>query len=341
MLKKLRSRRGFTLIEVLIAFVIFAIMAAMVALILQQTQRARQENLKIERELTSQVDNYYQKEHKADAKTYADNVAAGRYAGTATLNFGGTNSLSMDYVAVDPTGTDDNLELEYFVGKNGNDYWTTAKEQTVQNNDKNGGSVMGSLDPGIYGSAGIDDVQVGVEKRIVDGNTRYYVYVYPTTTTLSGESLRYYAQLRMKFPYDITAFGYCDNSKGEDTTSTWNCSVDINIPGNTQTIRLSGDGKGSKSIFDVREGLPTFWVTLNGTLSDEQLSDMTKIFGNSGDKGTVVAGTKTGKDGSVVHSAKFGRYMEEVDDTENPGTKTTKTYVNVFAATKTEKEDTP
>ena len=53
MLKKLRSRRGFTIVEVMVAFVIFAIMAGMVGTILSTTMRAKQENIDVEEEIAT------------------------------------------------------------------------------------------------------------------------------------------------------------------------------------------------------------------------------------------------------------------------------------------------
>ena len=55
MLKKLRSRRGFTIVEVMVAFVIFAIMAGMVGTILSTTMRAKQENIDVEVEIADQT----------------------------------------------------------------------------------------------------------------------------------------------------------------------------------------------------------------------------------------------------------------------------------------------
>ena len=43
-MKKLLKKRGFTIVEVLVAFVIFAIMAGMVSMILAQVNVARQQN---------------------------------------------------------------------------------------------------------------------------------------------------------------------------------------------------------------------------------------------------------------------------------------------------------
>ena len=59
MLKKFLSRRGFTIVEVLVAFVIFSIMAAMIAMILNTTVRTKQENIVLEDEIANQKEKYY------------------------------------------------------------------------------------------------------------------------------------------------------------------------------------------------------------------------------------------------------------------------------------------
>ena len=49
-MKKILSKRGFSIVEVLVAFVIFAIMAGMVSVIVAQTSFARQQNTDIQEE---------------------------------------------------------------------------------------------------------------------------------------------------------------------------------------------------------------------------------------------------------------------------------------------------
>lgn len=73
MLKKLRSRRGFTIVEVMVAFVIFAIMAGMVGTILSTTMRAKQENIDVEEEIAAQKQAYYQKQQPMSKDDYTSN----------------------------------------------------------------------------------------------------------------------------------------------------------------------------------------------------------------------------------------------------------------------------
>lgn len=114
MLKKLRSRRGFTIVEVMVAFVIFAIMAGMVGTILSTTMRAKQENIDVEEEIAAQKQAYYQKQQPMSKDDYTSKSAdASNYTGTVSLDFqkasGSAGNVSVQYVAADPTGTDDSL----------------------------------------------------------------------------------------------------------------------------------------------------------------------------------------------------------------------------------------
>ena len=167
MLKKLRSRRGFTIVEVMVAFVIFAIMAGMVGTNLSTTMRAKQENIDVEEEIAAQKQAYYQKQHPMSKDDYTSKSAdASNYTGTVSLDFqkasGSAGNVSVQYVAADPTGTDDSLELEYYIGQYGNDSWKAAKtdpEKVKQGED----SVLGGLNCGIYGSNGIMTVKIGID----------------------------------------------------------------------------------------------------------------------------------------------------------------------------------
>ena len=105
MLKKFLSRRGFTIVEVLVAFVIFSIMAAMIAMILNTTVRTKQENIVLEDEIANQKEKYYL---NTQDMTYSSKD------GTIQLNFDGGGQVDIDYSIGNPNkDTDDHyVELD-------------------------------------------------------------------------------------------------------------------------------------------------------------------------------------------------------------------------------------
>lgn len=339
MLKLLRTKRGFTLVEVMVAFVIFAIMAGMVGVILNSTMMAKQQNTDIEAEIEAQKQAYYLKSQNIDKDEYdALSADSSNYSGTLSFDFkkntesGSTDigTTSIDFVAADPTKSSDNMELEYYIGEDGNDGWKEPKTDT----NKTGGtssSVLGGLDCGIYGTNGIDSVRVGIEPVEVDGKTRYYIYFYPTTdsSTLSN-NIKYYMQVRIKFPSNITAKGYCNKNNGNDEANGNNSAVELTIPGDKKTIRIAGNGE-YKTIFDARSAYPTCWVELSSPLTDAQIADPCLIFGDSGESGVVKSNLNGAKTGSTVNLVEFFRYTV-ADDPATEEKDDAKTYVNVFAA---------
>ena len=346
MLKKLSSRRGFTIVEVMVAFVIFAIMAGMVGTILSTTMRAKQENIDVEEEIAAQKQAYYQKQQPMSKDDYTSKSAdASNYTGTVSLDFqkasGSAGNVSVQYVAADPTGTDDSLELEYYIGQYGNDSWKAAKtdpEKVKQGED----SVLGGLNCGIYGSNGIMTVKIGIDSREVNGKTRYYVCLYPEDSGYMNNEMDTFAQLRIKFPSEITSWGYINQNNGhEGVAGGGDLSGDslkarIDIPSDKTTIRVVGDGQGS-SIFQLTTGKPVCWIELASPLTDEQLNDMTKLFGTSGKATTSTETVTSLTTKNQVKVTTFQRYT--MDDKDSNGNAIVKTYINVFAAT--EKPETP
>lgn len=342
MLKKLRTKSGFTIVEVMVAFVIFAIMAGMVSVILNSTMQAKQNNTQLEEDIDAQKQAYYLKTQGIDNEAYNKAIADGNYSGVVSLGFekqNGSSSSSVadvdiNYVAVDPhvpaSGeAADSVELEYYVAKGGNDKWMSEQNNSTAQVNENG-EIMGNLNASIYGSNGIGSVTIGIEPRLHNGDTIYLVYMSASQKSDYFAVNKPFAQLRVKFPSKIVSYGCINNTgNGDIIDSAANTSrsyVDVNVPGDKSTIRVSGNGD-TKTLFNLTsEGnAAAFWVKLETPLTDEEISDPTKIFGNSG-----TTDVTTGYNGDI-NLVTFYPYTVD-DDPATTDVNECMTYVNVFAA---------
>lgn len=325
MLNKIKKKHGFTLVEVLIAFVIFAIMAAMVSSIVQTTMRAKQRNLENDASIEAQRRAYYQKELPQSKDDYDSMTSAsGAYKGNVKLDFGAKGDIDVDFVAADPTGTADPFELEYYVGEYGNDLW--KKTSTNDNAGGDGsGSVLNDFNCGIYGSAGFDSVQVGVQKRN-DMTNSYLIYVSPKG---KSNDLNAFMKLELTFPSEVKNFKAWGANGQENGTA----AADITRNRNLNTIRISGDGSGN-AIINRSIQMPVCWVELAEPLTSEQLGDLNKLFGTSG-SATVETEIVTQQfdsyptDESTFKSYKFVPFVDSKNEE----------HINIYAATEKPKEE--
>ncbi len=340
MLKKLSKKRGFTIVEVLVAFVVFAIMAAMVSSILQTTMKVKQENLANAAAIEAQKQAYYQQAQPISKDNYtALKTAGANYSDDLDLKLGGTD-YPIGFVAADPTGSKENFELEYYIGQSGNEPWIGSTEDSDGNG--NGSDVFGDLNYKIYGSKGIGSITISMLPR-TDGANRYNVFIGLTDNNTVDSAQKPFQTLRITFPYEIVNYGCVYYNNGADDAYTG--VVEITKSADGKTMRLSGDGS-SQSIFNLSGSQRSpFWVELASPLTTEQLQDMTKIFGDSGkttvtkdNSATTAYSSADNYDAtSVLYRTTFYQYV----DPNATGTGDEPNYINIYAAIPEETPTTP
>lgn len=177
-MKKLLSKKnGFTLVEILVAFVIFALMAGMVMSVVQLSIAARKSNDEFASELSKQQEDLIRK-----GKTYEyDSANTALPTGTMSFTFvnpdgsaGGTASIDYQAHATDDTRYSANLYegLNYFIGD------VNYEEDPIEDDsDSPGGAAQADrYDTRITGSKGFKYVKVLKAEK---------------DTTYSGTGVRY------------------------------------------------------------------------------------------------------------------------------------------------------
>lgn len=215
MLKRFYSKRsGFTLVEIVVAFAIFAIMSSMVAQILDLAIKARQSNNLYAQELARQEQmlTLIQK----DSANFDSSGSKGTYSITI-----GSDTYTMDYQskATDPTATNQAEGINYFLSPVAYDSVGSGSSS-----EESGGSIIGGMsqasrmDTRLTGTEGLGYIQVyqvvkdtyaypaGHPFALPAGHTRYLIevaaagidYTSPEKTTLMEENVPY-SQYRMFF----------------------------------------------------------------------------------------------------------------------------------------------
>lgn len=334
-MKKILSKRGFSIVEVLVAFVIFAIMAGMVSVIVAQTSFARQQNTDIQEEIENQKTVYYLKDQE---KKYD----SAEKEGQLTFNFDGTTSFGIDYNIGDPNAEDDEnlIALDYFIG---NVNYNATKETNKDTKDEAGnnvGSVTTRLDSRVYGSNGIKKITAGITRDSSYTGTGYRYYIKSMASYTDDESFadrKWFAQYRFIFPSVILDYGY---TKQEDNPSfvksrfeSSDFDFEVYSP-YSRTLRVSSKQSSTKtSPAAVSKEYLFYYVVLAEPLENIDAGlDMNKIFGYSS---SAQNSSKT-----VYGSYEFTPYDETVINED--GTKSEITYPNIFGAfPKAEEEEKP
>lgn len=309
------NRAGFTLVEIMVAFVIFAIMAGMVSSILAATAHVKQENTEISREILDQQTAYYLSgnldQSYSSSETNYD----------LTLGFDqGVGSVVIKYNIADPNDpTGDNLfTLEYMVGNVDYSELQNAAAGEETENEASTGSVTSRLDTRLYGSTKMSSEIVVLQKDLtyLDGH-RYFIAVKPsapydaTVNNTVADLEQYFLQCRFTFGTSnkVVDCGYATYSTvtgfGSTTVKDWQSAVSYPyevIPTSPYTVRLSGKQAKEKSLLQtsVYNGWAGIYVTLASPLSD-----MAIITNADGTKATqnidTIATTAQKADGSYYN----------------------------------------
>lgn len=311
MLSRITKKRGFTLVEVLVAFVIFGIMAAMVTLIVQSTMKVKQQNLENAEMIEAQKRVYYQQNQPASDKDYEGSD------GKIKLGFEGGSDLEINYDSADINDASDNFELNYYIGEKGNEAW---KDKNNLKDDREGDEddigAMKGLDAGVYGSSETEYVIIGLEPRAGYENT-YLVYAMPVAKTDADEDFKAYRQIYINFGIDIETYGYVGNM-GENTTYS---EAVVTRGGSGSILRIAGDSY-NKSIYNLGDTTAACWVKLKNPLDQKYIDDVTLLFGTSG-SGTM--NRYTAKSNTSKNNVNYVKFYPFVD---SKGVKKS----NVFAA---------
>lgn len=198
-MKKLFSKKsGFTLVEIVIALAVFAIMASMIAQMLNLALRRRRSNVEFEKNLQNQQETLIttKDEHKVYDTTKNKD-------GTLDLNFGDGTGLSIDYQIRDANGNvGDKSGINYFIANT--DYKaTTSGSQTEDNNPTNpgdpnnaAGAQTDRFDTRLVGTRGINYIQINSVTK--NSDTSYTIEMEVDDSTVQSDK-KNYAQLTMFF----------------------------------------------------------------------------------------------------------------------------------------------
>ncbi len=270
MLKKLYSKRsGFTLVEIIIAFAVFAIMASMICQILDLSVKARQANNAYQRELDEQEQLLTLIEK--DSSNYKETQ------GHIKLNFSdGTNvDVPYDRLSAKPDAETDGEGLNYFLSPV--DYQSSGEVTPTINTDPGIGSNTGSqasrMDTRITGTGGIDSIQMvyvikdthvydpGDPNAVPAGHTRYFIMCSASCgsmpRTLKDEDVPY-SQYRLHF--------YCQPAS--DSDDDYKASLD----GAASSVEYT-DTEGRKYTKDVFKSAKITKVGYLKSFSKESLQN--------------------------------------------------------------------
>lgn len=149
-MKKLFSKKsGFTLVEIIMAFLIFAIMSGMILAVVRLAVEQRRSNSEFAAELDSQTEKLVTADKEKSSTSYGD--------GKININVGGTNIASINYATAGVTDGEAEEGVNYFIGEYNN---LKGSDLTNNNYDGDGKAVNKRVDSRIYGSTGFKEIRI-------------------------------------------------------------------------------------------------------------------------------------------------------------------------------------
>lgn len=347
MLKKLRSRRGFTIVEVMVAFVIFAIMAAMVSAILQQTMLAKQENTDLEDEIKNQENVYYRSKQVKNGEYDSSDQH------TVTMDFvdktgNSVVTIPLDYSIGDPNpdDADNQITLNYIQGDlNYSTEPNKANPENPGNTGEDGGSVHSRLNSYIYGSSDISSISMYMVKAPdseSSGKNRYYISLQVNASALMTDFYKSFAKINFDLPsgVSVVSCGKISSKKTASTEKPYEFSLltspkagyEVTTP-TRGTLRIASTvhkDDGSGCILSTSFGEFGIYVDLSKQLDASYMNgdsansvDLNKLFGYSDD-------AKTSNKNSNNYYV-FTPYVGKTYDSKGNVIDENGTFPNVFA----------
>lgn len=150
-MKRLFSKKsGFTVVEIVMAFLIFAIMSGMILAVVRLAVEQRRSNNEFASDLDAQTEQLVVNDKDKKSTSYSD--------GEIKLNVNGTNIATVNYAMAGVTTNENNAEgINYFIGEF-ND--TKGADLTNNNFDGDGKAVNKRVDSRIYGSTGFKEIRM-------------------------------------------------------------------------------------------------------------------------------------------------------------------------------------
>lgn len=300
-MKRLFSKKsGFTLVEIVIALAIFAIMASMIAQMLNLTIQRRKSNTQFERSLQEQQENLIAT--KGTNTVYDEEKDED---GTLNLKFGDDGAeLTIKYQLRSADGTvGDKNGVNYFVGDmdyNGaNDGSVTEDDPLESEDDVNNqvGPQSGRFDSRLEGTKGLSYIQINSITK--NSDTQYTVEVIADDSTVQSDK-RDFGQYTLFF-----------DKKGGDVRIT---KLEATSTPDGLTVRKSGSNGVKVAVNKKDKSLNQtvkFTVTFNKAPSEALTPNS---FGSNASSGKYNRFSY----GSTVYENIYGAYIKTNPSNPNP-----------------------